>query len=309
MIEVKSHKSEAKGKRQEVTVYPNKLFALSDLIRLPKQYGTLLLLCPTLWSLFIAADGRPPLKILGIFILGTFLMRSAGCAINDIADRNFDKYVERTKTRPLADGRLELKEAIVTFLALSALAFILVLFLNPLTIALSLIGILLASIYPFVKRVSHLPQVFLGIAFGWGAVMAWSAVHNTIGMPAILIFTANIFWSTAYDTVYALMDKEDDIKIGVKSTAILFGRHVYTALYLLYAMVIIILAAAGWIAKMGSIYFAILFLSGIIFEYMVSMLKKSPTRETAFRIFVANAGIGLLILGGIFVDYMIKGLR
>ena len=283
-----------------------KLFAISDLIRLPKQYGTLLLLCPTLWSLFIATEGKPSLKLLSIFILGTFLMRSAGCAINDIADRNFDKFVERTKTRPLADGRLELKEAIVTFLVLSALAFALVLLLNPLTIILSIIGISLASIYPFVKRISYFPQVFLGIAFGWGGVMAWSAVHNTIGLPAILIFTANIFWSTAYDTVYALMDKEDDIKIGVKSTAILFGRHVYTALYLLYAMVIIILAAAGWIAKMGSIYFVILFAAGIILEYMVSMLKKSPTRETAFRIFVANAGIGLLILGGVAADYVLS---
>ena len=287
-------------------ILSDKLIAISDLVRLPRQYGTVLVLCPTLWTLFIAADGRPPLKILGIFILGTFLMRSAGCAINDIADRNFDKYVERTKTRPLASGRLSLKEAILTFAVLSSIAFILVLFLNPLTIALSIIGILLASVYPFVKRVSHLPQVFLGIAFGWGAIMAWAAVNNTIGLPAILIFTANIFWSTAYDTVYALMDIEDDIKIGVKSTAILFGSYVYTALYLLYAVVIIILAAAGLIVKMGGLYFAVLFLSGIAFEYMVSILKRSPARETAFRIFVANAGIGLMILAGIFVDYTVR---
>ena len=233
-------------------------------------------------------------------------MRSAGCAVNDIADRNFDKFVERTKTRPLADGRLELKEAILTFIVLAALAFVLVLFLNPLTIALSIIGISLASIYPFVKRISYFPQVFLGIALGWGGALAWSAFHNTIGLPAILIFTANIFWSTAYDTVYALMDKEDDIKIGVKSTAILLGKHVYTALYLLYVGVITILVVAGWISKMGGVYFAILFLSGIIFEYMVSMLKKSPTRATAFRIFVANAGIGLFILTGIIVDYIAR---
>jgi len=283
-----------------------KLFAISDLIRLPKQYGTLLLLCPTLWSLFIATEGKPSLKLLSIFILGTFLMRSAGCAINDIADRNFDKFVERTKTRPLADGRLELKEAILTFIVLAALAFVLVLFLNPLTIALSIIGISLASIYPLVKRVSYFPQVFLGIAFGWGGVMAWSAVNNAIGLPAILIFIANIFWSTAYDTIYALVDKEDDIKIGVKSTAIIMGRHVYKALYLLYALVIIALAVDGWVSGMGGIYFAMLFLSGIIFEYMVFILKKSPTRETAFRIFIANAGIGLFILAGIFVDYTVR---
>ncbi len=286
-------------------ILSEKLYAISDLIRLPRQYGTALVLCPTLWSLFIAADGRPPLKILGIFILGTFLMRSAGCAINDIADRNFDKFVERTKTRPLADGRLNLKEAVITFIVLSSLAFALVLFLNPLTIALSVIGISLAAVYPFVKRVSHLPQVFLGIAFGWGAIMAWAAVNNTIGLPAILIFTANIFWSTAYDTIYALMDKEDDIKIGVKSTAILLGRHVYKTLYLLYGIVIIILAAVGFISKMGSIYFAALFLSFIIFEYLSFTLKRSPTRETAFRVFVANALVGLLILAGIFADYVI----
>ncbi len=286
-------------------VLSQKLYAISDLIRLPKQYGTVLLLCPTLWSLFIASGSRPSLKHLVIFILGTFLMRSAGCATNDIADRNFDKHVQRTKTRPLADGRLNLKEAIIVFVLLSALAFILVLFLNPLTITLSVIGILLASIYPFVKRVSHLPQIFLGMAFGWGSVMAWSAVNNTVGLPAILIFTTNIFWSTAYDTIYALMDKEDDIKIGVKSTAILFGRHVYTALYLIYVAVIIILGLAGLVANMGSIYFAVLFLSGIIFEYMVAMLKKSPTRETAFKIFVANAVIGLVILAGIVADYII----
>lgn len=282
-----------------------KIYAISDLIRFPRQYGTVLVLCPTLWSLFMATDGRPSLKLLGIFILGTFLMRSAGCAINDIADRDFDKHVERTKNRPLADGRLNLKEAIITFTALSAAAFIFVLFLNPFTITLSVIGILLASVYPFVKRVSHLPQVVLGMAFGWGAIMAWSAVHNAIGLPAILIFTANIFWSTAYDTIYALMDKEDDIKVGVKSTAILFGRHVYKALYLLYAGVIVILAVVGLISKMGNVYFAVLFLSGIIFEYMVFMLKKSPTRETAFRIFVANAVIGLVILAGILIDYTV----
>ncbi len=281
-----------------------KFFAISDLIRLPKQYGTLLLLCPTLWSLFIASNGRPSLKILMIFTIGTFLMRSAGCVINDIADRHFDKHVERTKTRPLADGRLTLKDAILTFIALSTMAFILVLFLNPFTIALSIIGISLASIYPFIKRFSHLPQVFLGIAFGWGAIMAWSAVTNTIGMPAILIFIANIFWSTAYDTIYALMDMADDIKIGVKSMAILFGEHVYKVLYLLYAVVIIILAAVGWILKMGGVYFAVLFLSGFIFEYMIFILQRSPIRETAFRIFVANAGIGLLILAGIIVDYI-----
>ncbi|MBI5327336.1 MAG: 4-hydroxybenzoate octaprenyltransferase [Deltaproteobacteria bacterium] len=313
MIETRSQKSEVRSKKQEARKNPascihhlayKKIVAISDLIRFPKQYGTLLLLCPTLWSLFIASNGRPSLKILGIFILGTFLMRSAGCAINDIADRNFDRFVERTKVRPLADGRLTLKEALLTFFVLSFFAFCLVLFLNSLTVALSVIGILLASIYPFIKRISHLPQVFLGIAFGWGAIMAWSAVNNTIGFSAVLIFTANIFWSTAYDTIYALMDKEDDIKIGVKSTAILLGKNVYKALYLLYAAVIIILALVGISSKMGFVYFSALLLSGIILEYMVFSLKKSASREKAFRIFVANAGIGLLIMTGIVADFI-----
>ncbi|MBI5682284.1 MAG: 4-hydroxybenzoate octaprenyltransferase [Deltaproteobacteria bacterium] len=283
----------------------NKATAIFDLIRLKKQYGTLLLLAPTLWSLFLASSGMPPLKLLIIFITGTFLMRSAGCVINDIADRDFDRHVERTRDRPLASGRLTVREALFVFCALIALSFVLALFLNPLTIILSLVALFLASLYPFVKRVSYLPQVFLGMAFGWGSVMAWSAVRNEIGIPAILIFIANTFWSTAYDTIYALMDKEDDLKIGVKSTAILFGTHIYTVLYLLFAMAIITLAAAGWIAKMGTVYFAILFAAGFIFEYMVYILRKSPTRETAFRIFIANAGIGLLILAGIAVDYIL----
>ncbi|MFQ5464411.1 MAG: UbiA family prenyltransferase, partial [Thermodesulfobacteriota bacterium] len=209
-----------------VTTFTLKLTAISDLIRLPKQYGTLLLLWPTMWSLVIASGGRPSFRHLVVFTVGTFLMRSAGCAINDIADRNFDGFVERTRTRPLASGRLNVREALFVFAVLGLGAFVLVLQLNRLTIVLSFVGIALAAIYPFMKRVSHLPQAFLGAAFGWGAVMAWSAATGTVGGVAVLIFLANVFWSTAYDTIYALMDVEDDLKIGVKSTAILFGPRV-----------------------------------------------------------------------------------
>lgn len=277
-----------------------KLIAVSDLIRLPKQYGTLLVLWPTLWSLFIASNGRPGIKLLTIFILGTFLMRSAGCAINDIADRNFDPFVERTRSRPLADGRLKVNEALFVFAALSTLAFILVLFLNPLTILLSFIGLFLASIYPFVKRVSYFPQAFLGIAFGWGAVMAWSGVRDSLGLIPLLIFTANIFWSTAYDTIYALMDKEDDLKIGVKSTAILFGSSVYTALYLLYILFSILLAIAGRLAGLGIFYYSGIASALVSFLWTVHAVKRN--RQAAFTGFLANALIGGLILISIIID-------
>jgi 4-hydroxybenzoate polyprenyltransferase len=284
------------------TLTTQKLLAVSELIRLPKQYGTMLVLWPTLWSLFIASDGSPSAKHLVIFILGTFLMRSAGCAINDIADRDFDPRVERTRTRPLASGRLRVGEAIFVFAALAALAFVLVLFLNTLTILLSVVGILLASIYPFIKRISHLPQVVLGMAFGWGAVMAWSAVTGGLGVMPFLLFTANVFWSTAYDTIYALMDIEDDLKIGVRSTAILFGSRVYGALQLLYAAFAVTLGLAGWYAGLGPLYYAGLILSFVALLLVVRSVKKSPERETAFRGFLANAAVGGGILVFIIMD-------
>ncbi len=284
------------------TLAAKKLIAVSDLIRLPRQQGTLLVLWPTLWSLFIASGGRPAPKHLVIFVLGTFLMRSAGCAINDIADRDFDPHVERTKSRPLANGRLSVKEALLVFTALSALAFVLVLFLNWFTVMLSFAGILLASVYPFVKRVSNLPQAVLGMAFGWGAVMAWAAVHNTVGAVALLIFGANICWSMAYDTIYALMDKEDDIKIGVKSTALLFGRGVYTALTLLYIGAFALLALAGYKGGLGGVYFLGLLVSLAFFLLVVRMIKKNPTRRSAFAGFLANAAIGGIIFTAIVID-------
>lgn len=280
----------------------NKLIAVADLIRLPKQQGTLLVLWPTLWSLFIASDGVPQLKHLVIFIVGTFLMRSAGCAINDIADRNFDPHVARTKTRPLANGRLNVGEALFIFVSLLALAFVLVLFLNTFTIMLSLVGVLLASVYPFVKRYSHFPQVVLGMAFGWGAVMAWAAVKGSLDIIPILIFLANIFWSTAYDTIYALMDIDDDVKIGVKSTAIFFGNKVYLALSLLYISVTILLGVAGVLSGLGFIYISGIALSLLMFLLIVAALKKSPTREMAFKGFIANAILGGFILVAVIAD-------
>jgi len=282
----------------------NKFHAYTELIRLPKQYGTLLVLWPTLWSLFLASKGLPAIKLLIIFIIGTFLMRSAGCVINDIADRKFDPLVQRTRSRPLAAGTLSVKEALAAFIVLASLAFILVLFLNRLTIELSFIGIALAVVYPFVKRVSHLPQTVLGMAFGWGAVMAWSAVNNTVSTPAILIFIANIFWSMAYDTIYALMDIKDDVRIGVKSTAILFGGRVFTALYCLYLAFALVMCAAGLLLGLGPYYYVGIILALVVFLSLVRALKKNPRPETAFKGFLANAVMGGIILVFIIVDLM-----
>lgn len=279
-----------------------KLHAISDLIRLPKQQGTLLLLWPAMWSLFIASGGAPGLKFLFIFIAGTFLMRSAGCAINDIADRNFDPFVERTRARPLASGRLNVKEAALVFSALSLLAFALVLQLNRLTILLSFAGLALAGAYPFVKRFSHFPQVVLGMAFGWGAVMAWSAVRGEVGAAPLLIFLANVFWSTAYDTIYALMDREDDLRVGVKSTAIYFGGSVYKALFVLYILFALAIGAAGALEGLGAVFFSGLAVCLALFMLVAAAVRKDPSREAAFKGFQANALIGGLLLFFIFID-------
>jgi 4-hydroxybenzoate polyprenyltransferase len=283
-------------------VLTTKLVAISDLIRLPKQYGTALLLCPTLWALFLASNGTPTVRHLFIFTLGAFVMRSAGCVINDIADRDFDKRVERTKSRPLADGRLTVKEAFAVFTLLSLVAFFLVMLLNPLTIFLAFIGIALAATYPFVKRVSFFPQAFLGMAFGWGAVMAWAAVNESIGLACVLIFIANIFFSTAYDTIYALMDIEDDMKVGVKSTAIFFGHYVYPATALLYVGMFLTLVAVGSISGLGPVYYTGISLTLVLFLAIVFKLKKDPTPEAAMRGFLANTGAGALILFSIIID-------
>jgi 4-hydroxybenzoate polyprenyltransferase len=284
------------------TVLATKLVAISDLIRLPKQYGTALLLFPALWALFLASEGTPEPRLLVIFTLGAFIMRSAGCTINDIADRDFDRRVERTKSRPLADGRLTVKEALAVFGVLSTLAFLLVLLLNPLTILLAFIGITLAATYPLIKRVSFFPQAFLGIAFGWGAIMAWAAVTGGVGLVCVLLFITNIFWSTAYDTIYALMDIEDDIKVGVRSTAIYFGRYIYFATAMLYVGVFFTLGLVGLASGLGPFYYAGITLTLILFMSILFKLKKNPTREEAMRGFLANTVAGALVLVSIIVD-------
>lgn len=279
-----------------------KLTAAGRLIRISRQYGTLLVLWPTLWSLVMASGGRPALKHLFIFIIGTFLMRSAGCAINDIADRGIDGHVERTRGRPLPAGELTVAEALFIFAALCVMAFILVLFLNRFTILLSIGGVALAVVYPFVKRVSHWPQAALGMAFGWGAVMAWSAVNNSLGVVPLLLFVANIFWSMAYDTIYALMDIDDDHRIGVKSTAILFGDKVWFALVLLYWGVAVMLGLAGLLYGAGLFYYSGVAGSLVAHLVIVYNVRRNHGRDGAFNGFLANTWTGALILGAIIMD-------
>lgn len=279
-----------------------KVRAVFDLIRLDKQYGTLLLMMPTLWSLFLASNGKPSLKHLIIFVIGSFITRSAGCVINDIADRNFDPFVERTKGRPLASGRLKVKEAFAVLSVLLLIALALVLMLNTLAFLLSFVAIALTAIYPFTKRYIQLPQLFLGAAFGWGAVMAWAAVRNEVSFSAILFFLATVFWATGYDTIYALVDIDDDLKIGVKSTAILFGNHADIALAVIFLMTIVTLSAVGFISGMGHIYLFSVFLVFLGFLYQVILIRRGLEREGLFRLFKSHIWVGIIILIGIISD-------
>lgn len=276
---------------------------IARLIRLEKQYGTLLLLFPTLWSLIVASEGRPSLKHLAIFTLGSFLMRSAGCVMNDMADRSFDAKVERTKERPLATGQLTVKEALIVLVLLLTIAFMTVLFLNTFTILLSFAALLLAFLYPFAKRHTYLPQIVLGIAFSWGILMAWAAVRNALSPTPFLIILANLCWATGYDTVYALMDREDDLKIGVKSTAILFGSKNWLAVGIFYALVVFFLSLVGQATQMALTYYMALGGIACFFLFQVVKLRGPLPRATLFVLFRSNVWVGLLVLVGLLLNY------
>ena len=276
-----------------------------DLIRITKQYGTLLLLIPALWSLTVAARGSPTMGIVLIFILGAFFMRSAGCAINDIADRNFDGYVERTRNRPLPSGRLSVPEAATIFALFLGASLFLVLQLNPLTQLLSFGGLLLAVGYPFSKRITSFPQLVLGAAFGWGAILAWTAVRNTIEIPVLMIFLANLSWAAAYDTIYAMMDLEDDRKIGVRSTALLFGRNSWVAVGVLFGLATFFLILLGLTASLGPVYYGSVAAASLWFIYEVWMIRRPLPAPTFFFLFKSNVGAGLLVLLGLALDYRI----
>lgn len=277
-----------------------------QLMRLEKPIGIYLLLWPTLWALWVASKGVPDLKWLLIFVLGTLLMRAAGCVINDYADRHFDGHVARTKARPLADGRVSPREALVLFAVLVALSFVLVLFTNLTTILLSFGGLALAACYPFMKRYTYYPQVVLGAAFSWGMPMAFSAVTGQLPPPeAWLLYIANLLWTVAYDTYYAMTDREDDLKIGVKSTAILFGEADRLIILALQGLALLCLAMAGVRFSLG-----IWFLLGLLGAAACFAWEFWSTRgrepQACFAAFLHNHWAGLAILLGIVTDYALR---
>jgi len=281
-----------------------KFNALLRLIRFDKPIGTLLLLWPTLWALWIAAEGTPDTGLLLIFIAGTFLMRSAGCIINDLADRHVDGAVKRTRERPLVTGEVTVNEALAVMALLTLLAFVLVLFTNPLTVALSLPAVALASSYPFMKRYTHLPQVVLGAAFSWGIPMAFAAQRGELPPALWWLYLGNLLWTMVYDTKYAMVDRDDDLAIGVKSTAILFGRWDRLLIACLQLLCLLCLYMAGTRFDLGGFYNAALLLVAGLFVYHQYLIR-GRNREACFRAFLHNNWVGLVLFVGIVLHYAI----
>ncbi len=283
--------------------YKQKLQTYAQLMRIDKPIGTLLLLWPTLWALWIAAQGVPDLDVLLVFIAGVFLMRSAGCVINDFADRHIDGFVERTRNRPLPAGRASKFEALLLFLLLASCAFLLVLTQNSLTIQLSFIGLVLAFAYPFIKRVSHLPQLVLGLAFSWSIPMAYAAQANRLSAVVWLLFVINILWTIAYDTLYAMVDRDDDLKIGVKSTAVLFAEYDKLIIALLQLSCLLLLVLLGWLEALNGIYFAGLLLVLVLFIRQQVQIRKRE-KKACFKAFLDNNYVGLVIFAALFLNYL-----
>ena len=277
-----------------------RLDAYERLIRLDKPIGALLLLWPTLWALWLAADGRPRLDHLVIFILGTFLMRSAGCAVNDYADRGFDAHVERTRNRPLAAGEIAPHEALAVAAVLAAAAFGLVLYLNRLAIVLSFIGLAIAVAYPFTKRCFALPQAVLGIAFGFGIPMAYAAVQERLPLECWLLLAANVFYSFAYDTEYAMVDRDDDARLAIRTSALTLGRWDVAGVMASYAMMLALLLALGVLLELAWPYYAGLGAAAAMMLYHWRLIR-DRSREGAFRAFMHNNWVGAAIFLGIFL--------
>ena len=273
------------------------------LVRADRPIGIYLLLWPALWALWIAAAGFPPWWVLLVFILGTALMRSAGCAINDFADRHFDGQVERTAGRPLATGRVAPREAVGVFVVLSLLAFALVLTLNRMTIAHSFVAVALAAAYPFTKRYTHFPQVVLGAAFGWAVPMAFTALQEQIPAVAWVLFTATVIWALIYDTIYAMVDRDDDLRVGIKSTAILFGRFDRLLIGMLQVVMLVLLWQVGQMAGRGVFFVLGLAGASVLFVFQ-QWLIRGRDRAACFRAFLNNHYVGMTVFIGLFADYL-----
>lgn len=278
--------------------------AYMQLARIDKPIGTLLLLWPTLWALWLAAGGLPNLWVLTVFVVGVFLMRSAGCVINDYADRNFDGHVKRTSGRPLPTGKVDPREALALFFVLALISFGLVLTLNSLTIAMSFVGLLLAVSYPFMKRFIPIPQLVLGMAFSWSIPMAYAAQANALPAVAWLVFVANLLWTVAYDTQYAMVDRDDDLKLGLKSSAILFGRHDKRIIGVLQLATLLILLLVGQLMALGSSYYWGLLGAAVLFVYQQRLIRERQ-REACFQAFLNNNYVGALVFAGLVLDYLL----
>lgn len=276
------------------------------LMRFNKPIGILLLMWPTWWALLFAGGGLPSFKNVLIFTFGVVLMRAAGCVMNDIADRNYDPHVERTRQRPLASGELSLKQALELFLLLMLLAFLLVLLTNALTIKLALVGAVLASTYPFFKRFTHLPQVVLGIAFGWGIPMAFAAENAVVPLVAWWLLAVNMLWSVIYDTLYAMVDREDDIAVGIKSTAILFGRFDVLITGILMLIMIVLLTAMGLWLELNWPWFWALLISAALFGRQLFEVRHR-NRDSCFKAFLNNNWVGAMIFVGLLGHFVISG--
>ncbi|MDW5507698.1 4-hydroxybenzoate octaprenyltransferase [Pseudomonas lundensis] len=276
--------------------------AYSHLMRINKPIGALLLLWPTLWALWLAGKGVPSLSVLVVFVIGVFLMRAAGCVVNDYADRAVDGHVKRTAGRPMPSGRVSEKEAKVLFVVLVLISFGLVLTLNAMTIWLSLAALALAWIYPFMKRVTHLPQFVLGAAFGWGIPMAYAAVSESLPLSCWLLLLANICWAVAYDTLYAMVDRDDDLKIGVKSTAILFGRYDKLIVGLFQFATLLLMLWVGYLTQMTGAFYWSLLLAGALFIHQQKQIA-TRERDACFKAFMDNNYVGLVLFIGIALSY------
>ncbi len=286
----------------EQTLTPPRWLLYARLMRLDKPIGILLLLWPTLWALWIAGEGHPRPWVVVVFVLGVVLMRSAGCVINDFADRDFDRHVRRTASRPITAGQVSPREALVLFGVLSLLALGLVLTLDRLTVQLSLVGAFLAASYPFTKRFTHLPQAYLGVAFGWAIPMAFAAQTGEVDQRSWWLFAAVVLWALIYDTMYAMVDRDDDLKIGVKSSAILFGRYDRLIIGLLQLAMLGVLLVVGRLFGLGLWYHLGLAVAAGLMLYH-QWLIHDRDRERCFRAFLHNQWIGVAIFAGLVLDY------
>lgn len=280
----------------------SRLSLYSELIRLNRPIGILLLLWPGLWALWIAGEGEPTWWIVLVFIAGTALMRSAGCAINDYADRDLDGHVQRTIARPIASGRVSPREALAVAAILALLAFMLVLLLNYNTILMSFVAVALAAIYPFMKRYTHMPQLVLGMAFGWAIPMAFTALTNQVPAVAWVLFVATVVWALIYDTMYAMVDRIDDLKVGIKSTAILFGSYDRLIIGLLQLLMLGLLLWAGLLAGRGGWYWLGVGMAALLFLYQQWLIRKREP-DACFKAFLNNNYVGMVVFAGLFLDY------